>query len=717
MNPNAIPSLVCLLAMPFLGAFIYAQNRQSQVHRLFLFVAFAVGYWAFAEFNIKQAESYETAYFWLRAGSFKVLISSLLIHFILIYINKWKDYDKFKAISLTYVPTLLISLVDLFTGAISGSPVLEPWGWSAGKPVYPDVFVVYFAWKIVALSFVTKESIAFLKQAKTNERKSFLRFFFGILSAVILGIASAISSQSLKPNYPDITIVIALIFSVYMTYIIWKYSLFLALSDPAEDAIDIMGDCYILAGVHNQIVRVNRALLKVSGYAEKELINENLSRLIKDAPDYSMNQEKDGKIISRETRLISKTGQLIPVLLSETAIFNKAHVPIATVIVAKNLTYWYKSQQEFTRVEKLESYDLIIRCMVHDFNNLLAAISGHLALADVSGKIPESLKKNIAAAEKAATIAANLTKRLSTYVKENESQPALCTLSQIIEDSAELALKGSSIRFDFFSDSDLWSVLADRYQMIQLFINLLINARQSMPREGKITVRCSNHRNDDQKEFVKVSLHDEGSGIPADIIGRIFEPFFTTKPNGSGLGLSIAKSIVEAHGGTIAVESTEKIGTTFTILMPKASGVQEEIVENVHSLRIMPPKKILIMDDDESVRSACSMILSQIGHTVEQAKNGSEAIEILIRAKSKGESFDCVILDLTIVSGVGAERAVKRILEIDPNIKAILTSGFVTHPVIDEFKERGFHGVLKKPFGFKDIQNAISDVFEKNTPN
>jgi DNA-binding NtrC family response regulator len=141
--------------------------------------------------------------------------------------------------------------------------------------------------------------------------------------------------------------------------------------------------------------------------------------------------------------------------------------------------------------------------------------------------------------------------------------------------------------------------------------------------------------------------------------------------------------------------------------------VSESVVSDSRSVENIPVKRILVMDDDESVLATFSIILSQIGHKVEYAKNGSEAIEILMHAKLKGVSFDCVILDLTIDSGVGAEQAIKRILEIDPRVKAILTSGHATHPVIDDYKNHGFHSVLKKPFSLTDVQQVISSVFAK----
>jgi PAS domain S-box-containing protein len=715
MNPYSVPSLICFFLMPFLGAFIYSQNRQSQIHKLFIILAVVVAYWAFIEFNLRQSSSYNDAFFWTRAGCFKIILSPLLIHFLLAYIDKWKNYNKLKAISLIYLPAVLISLLDLFTGAVSGIPIKEAWGWSVGRPAYPAVFIFYFSWKIFALSFVVKESATYIRNAKNEERKSFWLFFCGIIASVVLGILSTTVASSLRPNFPELSIIIALLFSVYLTYIIWKYNLFYFSSDTTDNIIDLLGDCFILAGAHNQILRVNRELCKLSGYTEKELINENISRLIEGVSE--PRHDTDGKIFSRDSRLILKTGQFIPILLSETVVCNKARIPVALILIAKDLTFWHKSQQEFVRAEKLESFELIIRSIVHDFNNLLSTISGHLMIADESGDIPEPLKQNIATAEKAVSVAANLTKRLSMYAKETELHVSPCVISEIIEESAELALKGSLVRFDFFPDKDLWPIIADKYQMIQVFINLFINARQAMLKTGTLSVKCSNFISDEQREFVKVSIHDQGGGIPPNLIDHIFEPFFTTKPTGSGLGLSIVRNIIKAHRGTISVESHEKIGTTFTILLPKASDIFPEKIDEPHPAKNTPSKKILVMDDEDTVRTLFSMLLSKIGHTVELAKNGSEAIEIFNRAKSGGASFDCVILDLTIVAGVGAEQAIKRILEIDPEIKAILTSGYTAHPVIENYKSHGFHSVLTKPFTSSEIQNAIFDVFEKTPAN
>lgn len=600
MNPYSIPSLICLCTMPFLGAVIFAQNRKSHVHMLAFFLTFLISYWAFTEYNLRQSHSYAEAFFWTRAGCFKIILSPFLIHFILAYIGRWNVYIKSKTFILVYLPAITLAFTDLFTGAISGSPVKEYWGWTSGRPTYPSILILYFTWKILALSFVGKEAIAFLKNAAPNQRNSFTLFLYGIIAAVILGIASTYVSGMIRPNFPEISIIIALFFSIYMVYIIWKFNFFLAPSDTAENIINLMGDSLVLAGPQNRILQINKTLLELSGYTENELLNAEISILFDRFLESPVNLEKEKKITSVETRLISKTGQSIPVLLSKTVVYNKSKLPVITIIIAKDLSFWYKAQKEFIHAEKLESYEVIMRGIVHDFNNLLGSISGQLEIAEISGKLPDSLKRNVALCRKAISVAMNLTRQLSMYAKENELDVSVCHISEIIQESADLALKGTFIQFDIQSDNNLWLINVDRYKLIQVFMNLFINARQAMPNTGNISVKCTNYKDRELNECIKIIVQDEGDGIPGDIIDKIFNPFFTTKQKGTGLGLHIVKNIIEAHQGSIAVESRPHFGTTFTILLPKAPEIDNIIVSDTECVKNSTDSKIMAMYDENS---------------------------------------------------------------------------------------------------------------------
>jgi PAS domain S-box-containing protein len=620
--------------MPLLGTMIYAQNRKSHIHRLAFFLTLLISYWAFTEYNIIQADSYAEAFFWTKAGCFKIILSPFLIHFILVYISRWNTYNKFKAFSLLYLPAFALACADLFSGAISGSPVKENWGWASGRPAYPSIVIIYFVWKISALSFAGKEALVFLKNAAPNQRNSFTLFLYGIIAAVVLGIASTYVS-GMMPNFPDISIIIAEFFSIYLSYIIWKYNFFPGPSDTAEDIINLMGDSLILAGPHNRILRVNQTLLKLSGYTENELLNADVSILFDRFLESPVNLEKEEKITSVETRLISKTGQSIPVLLSKTVVYNKCKMAVITIIIAKDLSLWYKAQKEFIHAEKLESYEIIVRGIVHDFNNLLSSISGHLEITEISGKLPESLKRNVALCRKAISVAINLTRQLSMYAKENELDISVCHISEIIQESAELALKGTFIQFDIQSDDNLRLVKIDRFKFIQVFMNLFINARQAMPNDGKINVTCSNYSDSLSKNLVKLLIQDDGEGIPDEIIDKIFNPFFTTKQKGTGLGLHIVKSIVEAHQGSISVESKLHAGTTFTILLPGVTEFENHGKADADITNTISEKKILsTYNNNESIRVGFSTVLTQISHNAEQIQNSPQVIESTIRSEA-----------------------------------------------------------------------------------
>jgi signal transduction histidine kinase len=292
---------------------------------------------------------------------------------------------------------------------------------------------------------------------------------------------------------------------------------------------------------------------------------------------------------------------------------------LCTIIFSRNkssIELWKKAQQELVNAEKLHSYESIIRGIVHEFNNLHGSISGHLELAEMSGRLPESLRGNIALCRKALSVTIDLSRQLAMYAKENEPDVAVFHISEIIQLSADLTLKGDFIQFFIETDFSLHQVKVDRLKIMQVFINLFINAKQAMPCGGKITVICNNYQNDHLNNFIKISLQDEGEGIPDEIIDRVFDPFFTTKPEGTGLGLHIVKNIIEAHHGTITVKSKQHNGTTFTILLPAVTGFEEDRVSNINNLKCIPEKKTPVIDDDTVRQPAFTTLMAQIHHQV-----------------------------------------------------------------------------------------------------
>lgn len=293
------------------------------------------------------------------------------------------------------------------------------------------------------------------------------------------------------------------------------------------------------------------------------------------------------------------------------------------------------------------------------------------------------------------------------------------SIAKLIKESVRFALSGSNVKCEFFIADDLWLSNVDEGQIGQVIQNIIINADQAMPKGGVIRVYCENvvisqHDNLPLKEgkYVKISISDQGIGIPKEYITKIFDPFFTTKQSGSGLGLSTAYSIIKRHDGYITVESQVGVGTTFYIYLP-ASDKRIEIEEEKIDKLLKGKGRVLLMDDEEMVLEVVGDMLKYLGYEVAFARNGNEAIEFYKRAKAAGHPFDVVIMDLTIAGGMGGKEAIKKLIEIDPEVKAIVSSGYANDPIMVDFKKYGFSGVIAKPYKIKDLSKTLQKVMGK----
>jgi CheY-like chemotaxis protein len=213
--------------------------------------------------------------------------------------------------------------------------------------------------------------------------------------------------------------------------------------------------------------------------------------------------------------------------------------------------------------------------------------------------------------------------------------------------------------------------------------------------------------------YVEITVEDSGVGIPEELLVKIFDPFFTTKQKGSGLGLSSAYSIIKNHGGYITVKSKPGMGTIFYVYLPatEKQAVEEEpaVAEKV----LRGTAKILVMDDDETIRKMLKSMLTLAGYAVELTQNGKEAIEAYDQAGKANKPFDAVIMDLTIPGGMGGKEAVGKLLEIDPKAKVIVSSGYSTDPVMHDYKKYGFSAVISKPYSIGELEKTLHQVLHR----
>jgi CheY-like chemotaxis protein len=295
-------------------------------------------------------------------------------------------------------------------------------------------------------------------------------------------------------------------------------------------------------------------------------------------------------------------------------------------------------------------------------------------------------------------------------------------LVSLIEEVVNLSLSGSNVKPVITSATNLWQVRVDQRQIQQVFANLTFNAREAMPGGGLLTIAMENAELADKTEhgliggkYLQITVTDEGTGIEHKLLDKIFDPYFTTKEMGSGLGLATAYSIIDKHGGHISVISRLGKGTTFAIYLPATEVVEETPLTQpgVAQVPLTQGAKILVMDDEEMIRNMLNEMLGELGFAVETAVEGQQAIDMYQQAMDTGKSFAIVILDLTIPGGMGGQEAAKGILQIDPEVKMIVSSGYADDPIIVNYTDHGFKGVATKPYSMNKLSGVLDQVMEK----
>jgi CheY-like chemotaxis protein len=267
---------------------------------------------------------------------------------------------------------------------------------------------------------------------------------------------------------------------------------------------------------------------------------------------------------------------------------------------------------------------------------------------------------------------------------------------------------------------DMWPVDADAQQIRIVLQNMMANADKANRRSGTVSVRTSNILIESNRVFpfkpgryVTITIQDEGGGLPEDSLSRIFDPYFTSDETQNGLELVTAYSIVKKHGGEIVVESEEGLGTTFHIYLPAAeSKPQRESVKASKTSRARG--RILVMDDEEIIREVVGALLKYLGYSVAYARDGLEAIKLYQQAKSEGKPFDTILMDLTIIDGMGGRETIERLLQLDPEVKAIVSSGYSTDPIMSRYREYGFVAALDKPYKLNELGAVLDEVLREN---
>ena len=413
--------------------------------------------------------------------------------------------------------------------------------------------------------------------------------------------------------------------------------------------------------------------------------------------------------------LVSREG--VERIVEATAAFirNREDRKLGIVLVFRDVTEKQRAEEERHKAEKLESLGLAAGGIAHDFNNLLTAIIGNLSLALPT--TPAGARERIEASKKATLRAQELAQQLLTFAKGGAPIKKTASMRQLVLDTVGFSLSGTNIRSSFSLVEDLWPVEIDAGQISQVITNLAVNAVQAMTDGGTLHVEGENLLLGPENgavslrsgRYVRIVVRDEGPGIPPDIQKKIFDPYFTTKDRGSGLGLATSYSIVKNHDGLITVESNPGEGAKFLIYLPASEAELIPEVENP-APRLIRCGKILVLDDEEAICELVDCALTPLGYTVAQATNAVTALELYQEALKAGQRFDLVVMDLTIPGGMGGKEAIKHLKQIDPDARAIVSSGYAMDPIMSRFSEYGFCGVIAKPYDISELERVIAEA-------
>ncbi len=375
-----------------------------------------------------------------------------------------------------------------------------------------------------------------------------------------------------------------------------------------------------------------------------------------------------------------------------------------------------KLEEDVLKAQKLDSLGVLAGGIAHDFNNLITGIMANIELARMHVKQSDLITPILEKAEQASEQAHSLTQQLLTFSRGGEPVMKTVVINDLVKEAASFALRGSKAGRTFSLTGNLRPVEADIGQLRQVIHNIVINADQSMPKGGLIKISGENVSLGGSEflslkagDYVRVCIADQGAGIPKEYLAKIFDPYFTTKKHGAGLGLATAYSIIKKHGGAIFAESNLGVGTVISIYLPASMKELKKNEESNLGFRT-GHGRILIMDDEAIILDAAGKILQTAGYEVELAKDGGEAIELYGKARKAGKPFDVVIMDLTVPGGMGGRETLAKLIELDPGVRAIVSSGYSHDPIMAHYEDFGFVGVIAKPYRVREMAEIVDKI-------
>ena len=480
-------------------------------------------------------------------------------------------------------------------------------------------------------------------------------------------------------------------------------------------------DGICLVDRHGNFVDANPVSYNRLGYSRAEYLSMNVAHIETEPVPGSFEDFFDhlelNKRVHLEGKLKRKDGTLLPVDIRLRKF--QAEDQQMLVVTTTDISERKQAEDERLRASKLESIGLLAGGIAHDFNNLLGIILGHVDLAAHRMEVGHPALTSLDKARTALMRSTDLTKQLLTFSRGGEPVRKVHDIRAVIQEAADFSSHGSNIDIQFNCQCANTLAYIDKGQISQVIQNLVINARQAMPEGGELLVTGSNIIVDETQavadlphgKYIKVQFADNGSGIPQAISASLFDPYCTTKQAGNGLGLAITYSILKKHGGHITAENKPDGGACFTIYLPEASDQSSKCAETSsdHHEQLIQAR-VLIMDDDAMIREVAHAMLEDAGCEITEAQEGEMAVRLYREAAEKGDKFDLVIMDLTVINGMGGKKAMQLIRQFDPTAKALVSSGYSNDPVMANYSENGFCGAVSKPYTQQELESAVREA-------
>jgi signal transduction histidine kinase/CheY-like chemotaxis protein len=491
-----------------------------------------------------------------------------------------------------------------------------------------------------------------------------------------------------------------------------------------EEVLSALSEGVIATDAHGNVLFSNATACRLLCVPAESVAGKPLDQVFKlvDRQTGKPSQSPADRVLSAsgplpligDQALAMPEGQPLPIVWTARASFDAESKPRGIVIVFRNPDEMTLTPEELIKANRFEALGLLAGGIAHDFNNLLTTILGGLSLAKDNRDM-----SRLGDAEKACMTAKGLTKQLLMFAKGGSGVMTVCSSGEILEDAVKIASAGSTAEITVLVAEGTGPVKVDRPQILQVFQNLVVNALQAMPpapHKAKVQLRAANARIAEGQlaslpagDYVEFEVRDNGSGIKPEHLEKIWDPFFTTKKHGTGIGLATVLSIVRKLGGEIGLQSVVGEGTVFSVFLPLADQPVEVQARPAPSLRF-GTGRVLFMDDDDHICNLTAAMLQSLDYKFDIAKNGEDAIVLYKRYLNIGRPYDAVIMDLTVIGGLGGEETFRVLHDLDPDVRAIVSSGYDNEEMAKQYLEMGFCGYLTKPYRVTDLGKVLKAV-------